>query len=90
MNTTQSVVLATGVPKRYGTVQESSLFCGLSVRTIRDMLARGELTGFRPRPGRVLISLAELDAMVRRGAKRRGTRGRYQRQSQEAVVKATV
>ena len=79
----QTVVLAGAVPKRYAVLPDASAYCGLSVRTLRGMLARHELTGYRPRPGRVLIDLRELDAVVRRGAKRPGTRGKYPRTREE-------
>lgn len=76
---THAALATTTLSKRYGTLHEAHVFCGLSVRALRDMLARRDLTGYRPRPGRVLIDLRELDAVVRRGARRRGTRGRYDR-----------
>ena len=64
------------VNSRFATVEGASQYCGLSRRSLWRLLARKELTAFRPIPGRVLIDLAELDALVRSGAGICGTRGR--------------
>jgi excisionase family DNA binding protein len=62
--------------KRYATVPQVALFTGLSDGTIRNLLATGQLTGYRPVPGRILLDLREVENFMHESAKRRcGTRG---------------
>lgn len=74
--TTESIVVG-GIPKRFASVAEAASFAGLSGRTIRAMLSSRELTPFRPRPGRVVVDLRQLESVIRASARRRGTRGRH-------------
>ena len=61
--------------KGYVTVAEAAYYTGLSDSTIRSLIATLELTAYRPVPGRVLLSLNEVDRFVKRSANRPGTRG---------------
>jgi len=62
--------------KGYVTVADAAEFTGLSVATIRNLLATRELTPYRPVPGRIVIGLDELDKFVRRTGGKASTRGR--------------
>ena len=66
----------TTIEKKYVTMQEAAEFTGLSVGTIRNLIATLELTGFRPVPGRIVLDLQELDRFVRRSIGKCSTRGR--------------
>ena len=64
-----------GTAKKYVTVAAAAEFTGLSVATIRNLIAMHELTGYRPVPGRIVLDLREVDAFVRLSIGRRSTRG---------------
>ena len=68
------------VVKRYATVDERSAFSGLSTRTLRGWIAEGKLTAYRPKPGRAVIDLRELDMLIQDSRGRPGTRGKYPRE----------
>ncbi len=61
----------------FASVKGAMEFCGLSERTIRQMLADGRLTPYRPIPGRVLISLEELEKLIRESRNQEGARGQH-------------
>jgi excisionase family DNA binding protein len=61
--------------KRWATVTEAAAYSGLSDKTIRRLIARRELVGHRPVPGRILVDLRALDAIIRSSAGAAGTRG---------------
>jgi hypothetical protein len=75
--TQPAMAVVSTVVKRYGSVDEAGAYCGLSPRSIRQMLADKRLSAFRPQPGKVLVDLRELDALIRKAKGRRGTRGRH-------------
>lgn len=50
--------------RRYGTLEEAAEWFGCSPRTIRRMVAAGELTGYRLGKRLVRIDLDELDGQV--------------------------
>jgi hypothetical protein len=52
-------------------------FSGVSQRTLRRLIARQELTPYRPVRGRVLVDLRELDALIRSSAGAAETRGSH-------------
>jgi hypothetical protein len=66
---------------RYATIEQSATYSGLSDKTLRRLSAAGKLIGYRPVPGRVLLDLQQLDALIRDSAGRIGTRGRSQRRA---------
>jgi excisionase family DNA binding protein len=69
----------TGIAKQFVTIAEAAEFVGLSVSTIRNLLATGELTGFRPVPGRIVLDVREIESFVRRTSGQSSTRGSAQR-----------
>jgi excisionase family DNA binding protein len=68
--------------KKNLTVEHAASYCDVSQDSIRTLLSSGRLTAFRPVPGRVLISIRELDALVQAStrAPRKG-RGIYSRRA---------
>ncbi|MGE3804686.1 MAG: hypothetical protein AB7K24_08455 [Gemmataceae bacterium] len=56
------------ISKRYSDVYGVMLYTSLSESTIRRALASGELTAFRPVPGRVLLDLNQVDQWMQSGA----------------------
>jgi len=55
---------ATAMPVRFFTVDGAAGYCNLSTKSIRRLIARGELTPYRPCKGRLLVDRAQLDAVV--------------------------
>jgi hypothetical protein len=51
----------TTTAKRYVTITEVAAFTALSEGTIRNLLATGQLTSFRPVPGRDLLELRQVE-----------------------------
>jgi excisionase family DNA binding protein len=68
-------------PRQFVGVVEAGAYSGLAPRTVRAMIAEGRLGGYRPCPGRVLVNLAELDALIRKSRGKPGTRGKYLRKA---------
>ena len=66
----------TAIARKYVTVAEAAEFSGVSVGTIRNLIAMRELTGFRIVPGRIVLDLLEVDNFVRRSSGQCSTRGR--------------
>jgi excisionase family DNA binding protein len=77
--------LGAAAKRPYLTISHAALYADLSEDSIRSLIATGKLSGFRPVPGRVLVSRDELDAHIRSSTRepRRG-RGRYTRRQTEA------
>jgi excisionase family DNA binding protein len=46
-------------------VHDAAIYSGLSMKTIRRLLASGKLTAHRPVRGRILICRNELDSLIR-------------------------
>jgi excisionase family DNA binding protein len=66
----------TAVPaKRYGTIPQAATYTGLSEKSIRRMISRGRLVGYRPVSGRILIDYRELDAAIKATANNPSGRG---------------
>ncbi len=69
---------ASPIRRKYATLAEAAVHVGLSVTSLRRMLAAGRLTAYRPVPGRVLVSIEELHAEIESSVsvprKRRGIR----------------
>ena len=64
----------------FTTVTGGSVYSGLSTKSIRRFISAGKLQAYRPARGRVLISIAELDALIRNSTQRlRRGRGIYDR-----------
>jgi excisionase family DNA binding protein len=61
--------------KRWATIAEAAAYSGLSDKTLRRLIARRELVAHRPVPGRILVDLRALDAIIRSSAGAAGTRG---------------
>lgn len=54
------------VPRRYASVDDAGKYIGTHARTIRRMVSRGDLSGFRVPGSRLLrVDLNELDAALR-------------------------
>jgi excisionase family DNA binding protein len=66
----------TAIAEKYVTVQKAAEFTGLSVATIRNLIATRDLTAFRPVPGRIVLDLSEIDKFMRRSSGQSSTRGR--------------
>lgn len=64
------------VKKKYVTVKEAVEFSSLKERSIRRLLASGELTKYVPVGGRVVIDLEQLENLIRGSAGNVSTRGR--------------
>ncbi len=53
---------------RWASIADAAVHSGLAANTIRRMLARKELTKYRPTPRRVLVDLHELDRLIQAAA----------------------
>lgn len=62
--------------RKYVSIAETSVYTGLSASTIRNLIARQELTVYRPVPGRTMLSIEEIDRYMRRAKNKPSTRGR--------------
>lgn len=51
--------------RRLESIQNAADYLGVSTKTIRRQIARGELTGYRAGPRLIRVDLNELDAMLR-------------------------
>jgi excisionase family DNA binding protein len=51
-------------PRRYGGLTLAADYIGVSEKTIRRMIAAGEITGYRFGKRLIRVDLAELDAMM--------------------------
>lgn len=71
---------------RWATVGQAAVYSGLSERSIRRLIERQELVGHRPVPGRLLVDLRALDALIRGSAGAAGTRGTALHGGEEAVA----
>lgn len=54
---------ATG-PARFLTVEGAAAYSGLSTKSIRRLIARGELEAMRPVKGRVLVDRQAIDSLI--------------------------
>lgn len=76
-------------PKRWLSIAEGSAYTGLSVASLKTLLASGKLTSHRPVRGRVLLDRHEIDSVIQSSTNqiRRG-RGTWDRNriSKEAHV----
>ncbi len=63
------------VGRKYVAISQAAEFAGLSPGTIRNLIATGELTAFRPVPGRIVLDLYEVDRLVRGSSGQSSTRG---------------
>jgi hypothetical protein len=64
--------------KRWASVREAATYSGLSEKTIRRFIASGNLSPYWPLPGRVVVDLRDLDALIT-GSTVAGKRGAYLR-----------
>jgi excisionase family DNA binding protein len=65
---------------RWMSVEQAAAYSSLSAESLRRLLSAGKLTAHRPRPGRVLIDLRQLNALILASTRRPGVgRGRYVR-----------
>jgi excisionase family DNA binding protein len=62
-----SIDTVTVTARRYVTLQQAALYCGLSEKTLRRMFADRQLVPHRVR-GRVLVDLHALDAAIQDSA----------------------
>ena len=70
---------STNPPRRYATLETAAEYLVCSVRHVRDMIARGEITGYRMGSKSVRVDLNELDAaltVIPTGGRLAATRGR--------------
>jgi excisionase family DNA binding protein len=51
--------------RRLASIAEAATYAACNPRTIRRMIARGELTGYRMGPRLVRVDLAEVDAALK-------------------------
>lgn len=51
--------------RRFSTIADAAEYGACSPKTIRRMIARGDLTGYRMGPRLVRVDLNELDALLR-------------------------
>lgn len=51
--------------RRLESIQHAAEYLGVAEKTIRRMIARGDLTGYRAGPRLIRVDLNELDAMLR-------------------------
>jgi hypothetical protein len=49
---------------KYVNLNQGAQRSGLSVKTLRRLIARGALTAYRPVPGRLLLSVEQLDRLI--------------------------
>ena len=62
--------------RKYVTIAEAAEYSGLSVGTIRNLVAMQDLSSFRPVPGRIVLDLEDIERFVRRSRGKSSTRGR--------------
>ena len=58
------IVELVGHPQKWLTIAQAARYSGLSQTVIRRMLDSGTLTCHRPTPGRLIVSVDELDAFI--------------------------
>lgn len=66
-------------PRRYATLEQAAEYLVCSTRYVRDLIARGEITGYRMGSKSVRVDLNELDGTVTTipvGGRLAATRGR--------------
>jgi len=51
--------------RRYITIEQASVYLSVDKKTIRRMVARGDLTGYRMGPRLIRVDLTEVDAALR-------------------------
>jgi excisionase family DNA binding protein len=51
-------------PQRFLTVDDTATYTGLSVESVRKLLAGGKLRALRPVKGRIVIDRNEIDSLV--------------------------
>jgi hypothetical protein len=56
------------VTKRYASMREAQLYSGLSIDTLERLEREGKLSVFRPRAGKRLVDLRQLDEVIRESA----------------------
>jgi hypothetical protein len=56
--------------RRFFTIEGAGKYAGMSGKSIRRMIAAGQLTPHRPRSGRILIDKRELDGAILAATKR--------------------
>jgi hypothetical protein len=66
----------TAIQRKFVTIAEAAKFAGLSLSTVRSLLATSELTPFWPVPGRIVLDLDEVEAFIRKSRGKASTRGR--------------
>lgn len=54
----------TGILQRYGTIADAAEYLGTSTKHVRNLIARGELTGYRMGKRAIRIDLRELDQVL--------------------------
>jgi len=59
--------------RRFLPVGDAARYAGVSVESIRRMLANGQLTQLRPVPGRVVVDREQLDSAILATAQPRAT-----------------
>jgi hypothetical protein len=76
----------TAPPKRFGSITEASVFCGLSVKTLDRMIGRGEVKLLKP-VNKKLLDFAELAQVIRSSepAHSRGSHLQAQRDAVKAI-----
>jgi len=74
---------AAACERRFVSAREASKYSGLSRQSLRRLALAGKLTEFRPRPGKVLFDIAELDAAIRASAGAPDARSKALRQRKE-------
>ena len=63
--------------RKYVGIQGAAVLSGLSVPTIRHLVARGELVAYRPVPGKLVVSVEQLDSYIRSTAGQQSSRGQH-------------
>jgi len=58
-------VSACRITPHWLTIADAAVYSGMSEKSIRKLLDKGEIIGRRPVPGRILIDRNELDNMIR-------------------------
>lgn len=51
-------------PQRFLTVDAAATYAGISTKSVRRLIARGDLTPLRPVRGRVVVDRLAIDALV--------------------------
>ncbi len=77
---------ATTPAQRYASISGAATYAGLSQESIRRKIRAGELTVFRPFPGKLLVDLRELDRLVRNSAGKSSTRGQHLAESRRQAT----